>query len=223
MNLRDIIVFYDNMIRLAYCNVENLDLKNAYNLVSKNRQEKIDFYRFEKDKKLSAGAYLLLKKLLSEENITDPIFKTEKYGKAYISNHENIHFNISHSGKMVLCAISDKEVGADIEYIDPTIDLNIAKYYFYNSEYENIMNAKNKSEEFFKYWVLKESYMKYTGLGMNLQLDSFEIMIEDTIRLKNDKNNLKFNLFDIENYKIGIAGHYDAFELREININELLY
>ena len=63
--------------------------------------------------------------------------------------------------------------------------------------------------------------MKYTGLGMNLQLDSFEIMIEDTIRLKNDKNNLKFNLFDIENYKIGIAGHYDAFELREININEL--
>ena len=47
------------MIKLAYCNVENLDLKKAYNLVSRNRQEKIDFYRFEKDKKLSAGAYLL--------------------------------------------------------------------------------------------------------------------------------------------------------------------
>ncbi|MBR4448212.1 4'-phosphopantetheinyl transferase superfamily protein [Methanobrevibacter sp.] len=209
------------MIRLAYCNVENLDLENAYDLVSKNRQEKIDFYRFEKDKKLSAGAYLLLKKLLSEENITDPIFKTEKYGKAYISNHENIHFNLSHSGKMVLCAISDKEVGADIEYIDHAIDLNIAKHHFYNGEYENIMNAKNNYEEFFKYWVLKESYMKYTGLGMNLQLDSFEIMIEDTIRLKNDKNNLKFNLFDIENYKIGIASHYDALELREVTVDEL--
>ena len=221
MKLRDIIVFYDNMIRLAYCNVENLDLKKSYDLVSKNRQKKIDFYRFEKDKKLSAGAYLLLKKLLSEENITDSIFKTEKYGKAYISNHENIHFNLSHSGKMVLCAISDREIGADIEYIDPTIDLNIAKHYFYNSAYENIMNAKNRPDEFFKYWVLKESYMKYTGLGMNLQLDSFEIMIEDTIRLKNDKNNLKFNLFDIENYKIGIAGHYDVFKLREVNVNEL--
>lgn len=63
------------MIKLAYCNVENLDLKKAYSLVSRNRQEKIDFYRFEKDKKLSAGAYLLLKKLLSEENITDPFSK----------------------------------------------------------------------------------------------------------------------------------------------------
>ena len=209
------------MIKLAYCNVENLDLKKAYGLVSKNRQKKIDFYRFENDKKLSAGAYLLLKKLLSEENITNPLFKTGKHGKAYISNHENIYFNLSHSDKVVLCAISDREVGIDIEYIDPEIDLNIAKHYFYNSEYENIMNAENRFEEFFKFWVLKESYMKYTGLGMNLELDSFEIVIDDEIKLKNDNENLKFNLFDIENYKIGMAGHYDVSELMEYDINEL--
>ena len=122
------------MIRLSYCNVENLDLKKAYSSVSKDRQDKIDFYRFEKDKKLSAGAYLLLKKLLSEENITNPLFKTEKYGKAYISNHSDIHFNVSHSGKYVACAIADTPVGVDIEYNDPEIDLNIAKLYFFNSE-----------------------------------------------------------------------------------------
>ena len=209
------------MIELAYCNVENLDLKKAYNLVSKNRQEKIDFYRFDKDKKLSCGAYLLLKKLLAEKNITDPIFKTEKYGKAYISNHKNIHFNLSHSGKMVLCAISDMEVGVDIEYIDPEIDLNIAQHYFYNSEYESIMNSENKTEEFFKYWVLKESYMKYTGLGMNLKLDSFEIKIEENIKLKNDNRNLKFNLFDIENYKIGTSSHYNVSKLIEVNLDKL--
>ena len=210
------------MIKLAYCNVENLDLKKAYNLVSRNRQEKIDFYRFEKDKKLSAGAYLLLKKLLSDANIKSPVFKTGKYGKAYISNFENIYFNLSHSSKIVLCAISDKEVGVDVEYIDPAIDLNIAKNYFYNTEYENIMNAKNRPDEFFKYWVLKESYMKYTGLGMNLKLDRFEIIIEDEIKLKNDKDNLKFNLFHIKNYKIGTASHYDVPDLIEYNVDELL-
>ena len=209
------------MIKLAYCNVENLDMKRAYELVSKNRQEKIDFYRFDKDKKLSCGAYLLLKKMLSEENIIKPIFKFEKYGKAYISNYENIYFNLSHSGKMVLCAISDKEVGVDIEYIDPEIDLNIAKHYFYNSEYENIMNCENSSDEFFKYWVLKESYMKYTGLGMNLKLDSFEIITNKDIRLKNDNKNLKFNVFDIKDYKIAVAAHYDVSELFEVNANEL--
>ena len=209
------------MIRLAYCNVENLNLTKAYPLVSPDRQKKIDFYRFEKDKKLSAGAYLLLKKMLSDENITNPLFKVGKYGKAYISNKDNIHFNLSHSGKMVLCAISDKEVGADIEYNDSAIDLNIAKNYFYNSEYDNIMNAKNPSDEFFRYWVLKESYMKYTGLGMNLKLNSFEIIIRDEIKLKNNNENLKFNLFDIEDYKIGIASHYHVTDLTEYDINEI--
>lgn len=209
------------MIKLAYCNVENLDLKRAYDTVPKDRQDKIDFFRFEKDKKLSAGAYLLLKKLLLEENITNPLFKIEKYGKAYISNFENIYFNLSHSNKMVLCAISDREVGVDIEYIDHEIDLNIAKHYFYNKEYESIMNSQNPADEFFKYWVLKESYMKYTGLGMNLKLDSFEIKIEDKIELKNDDEGLKFNLFNLENYKIGIASHYEVSDLIEYDATEL--
>ena len=209
------------MIKVAYCNIERLDLEKAYNLVSKERQDKIDFYRFDKDKKLSCGVYLLLKKLLDEENVTNPQFKIEKYGKAYISNYENIYFNLSHSGKMVLCAISDREVGVDIEYIDSSIDLNIAKNYFFNREYESIMNSDNPSEEFFNYWVLKESYMKYTGLGMNLMLDTFEIMIGDEIKLKNDEKNLKFGLFDIGHYKIGIASHYDVDDLIEYDVGEL--
>ena len=133
------------MIKLAYCNVEDLDLERSYNLVSKDRQEKIDFYRFEKDKKLSCGAYLLLKKLLAEKNIENPTFETGKYGKAYISSHDDIHFNLSHSRKIVLCAISDMEVGADVEYNDPDIDLGIARHYFYNREYESIMNSESKN------------------------------------------------------------------------------
>ena len=112
------------MIKVAYCNVDDLDLSKAYKLLPKDRQDKVDRFRFDKDKKLSAGAYLLLNSLLNEENVADPIFKTRKYGKAYISNHENIHFNLSHSGKIVVCAISDMEVGTDVEEIDLQIDLN---------------------------------------------------------------------------------------------------
>ena len=210
------------MIKLAYCNVENLDLKRGYTLVSKNRQEKIDFYRFDKDKKLSCGAYLLLKELLDEKNISKPIFKTGKYGKAYISNHENIYFNLSHSSKMVACAISDREIGIDVEYNDPAIDLNIAKNYFFNSEYENIKKSEKPAEEFFNYWVLKESYMKYTGLGFNLDLDSFEIEIDEEIKLKNDDKNLKFNLFDLKDYKLAVCSHYDVKDCFEYSCDELL-
>ena len=173
------------MIKAAYLDVSDLNLSKAYELLPKSRMDKVKKFKFDRDKKLSAGAYLLLNKMLKEEKITEPDFKIGKYGKAYISNHEDFHFNLSHSNKMVLCAISDMEVG------------------------------------FFKYWVLKESYMKYTGLGMNLKLDSFEIMIEDEIRLKNDSKELKFNLFDIKDYKIGIAGHYNVSELIELDISEI--
>jgi 4'-phosphopantetheinyl transferase len=200
------------MIKVAYCDVSDLDMIKAYKLLPENRKEKFDKFRFDKDKKLSAGAYLLLDKLLKEENITQPDFKIDKYGKAYISNWDNIYFNLSHSGKLVSCAISDMEVGVDVEYNDPTIDLNIAKHYFYNSEYENIMKSNTPSDEFFKYWVLKESYMKYTGLGFNLPLDSFEIIIDKEITLKNKKHP-KFNLFEIDEYKLASCSRYNAKSL----------
>ncbi|MBQ8017000.1 MAG: 4'-phosphopantetheinyl transferase superfamily protein [Methanobrevibacter sp.] len=209
------------MIKLAYVDVSDLNLSKSYNLLPKIRKVKVDNFRFDKDKKLSCGAYLLLKKLLSEENITQPAFEIGKFGKACLSNNDNIHFNLSHSGKIVACAISDMEVGVDVEYNDPTIDLNIAKHYFYNSEYENIMNSKCPSDEFFNYWVLKESYMKYTGLGFHLKLDSFEILINDEIKLKNDKNNLKFNLFDINDYKLGLCSKYNTKFSVKYNIGDL--
>ncbi|MBR3140473.1 MAG: 4'-phosphopantetheinyl transferase superfamily protein, partial [Methanobrevibacter sp.] len=187
-----------------------------------DRKNKINTFRFDKDKKLSCGAYLLLKKLLSEINIYNPIIKLKKYGKSYISNYDNIYFNLSHSGKLVSCAISDKPVGVDIEYNDPTIDLDIAKNFFFNEEYENIMKSKNKSDEFFNYWVLKESYMKYTGLGFHLKLDKFQIEINDTITLKNDVDNVKFSLFDVYDYKLASAGQYLPKKCYEYNSKDLI-
>lgn len=206
------------MIKVAYCNVEDLDLVMGVRMVSHDRQEKISRFRFDRDKKLSCGAYLLLIKMLNDENITHPLFKTEKYGKSYISNYENIHFNLSHSGKYVACGISDNTIGVDIEYNDPEIDLNIARNYFYNQEYNSIINSDNPSNEFFNYWVLKESYMKYTGLGFNLNLDSFEIRIGEEITVKPEENNIKFSLFDIENYKLAVAGKYKVSKVKEYDI-----
>ena len=209
------------MIKVAYSNVEKLDLQKAFPLLPSFRKNKVSHLRFDKDKKLSCGVYLLLKKMLDETDIHNPLIKTEKYDKPYISNYPDVHFNLSHSGKYVACTISDRKVGIDIEYNDPTIDLNIAKNFFFNKEYEEIINSNNPANEFFKYWVLKESYMKYTGLGFNLELNSFEIVINDKIKLRNDKNDIKFSLFDIHDYKLAVASKYPVKECVEYDIKSL--
>ena len=227
------------MIKIAVCNVKDLELEEAMKNVSKNRQEKISKYRFMKDKKLSCGAELLLNKLLSEEDITSPEFAEDYYHKPYIRNHE-IDFNLSHSRENVACAISDKTVGVDIEYVDKDIDLNIAKRYFYDMEYDNIIQSSSKADEFFKYWVLKESFMKYTGLGFNLELNEFNIDITDdsiNVLLKNrDKtlgqirknkdrfiimDNLNLNLFELEDYKLAVTSQEKVSEYITYDVKEL--
>ena len=217
------------MIKVAYCNVKDLDLEKSYELLPEKRQEKVDNFIFDKDKKLSSGVYLLLKKMLDEENIEDPIIKTEDDGKPYISNHDNIYFNMSHAGRMAACAISDSEIGIDIEKIDPLIDMKIAQTFFYNSEYENIKKSDSRVDEFFKYWVLKESYMKYTGLGFTLDLDNFEILIDgDDIKVKNqrdelkeDEDKVKFSYFDLNKYKPSICSEYEVDDISEYEIEDL--
>ena len=88
------------MIKVAYLDVSDLNLSKAYELLPKGRIDKVNRFKFDRDKKLSAGAYLLLDKMLKKEKITEPDFKIGKYGKAYISNHEDFHFNLSHSNKI---------------------------------------------------------------------------------------------------------------------------
>ena len=217
------------MIKVAYCNVKDLNLDKSYPILPENRKEKADQFIFDKDKKLCSGAYLLLKKMLEEENIEDPILETEENGKPYISNYENMHFNLSHAGRMVACAISDSEVGIDIEKIDPLIDLKIAQTFFFNSEYQNIKKSDDRVDQFFKYWVLKESYMKYTGLGFLLDLDKFEIILDEgetkvknqNPELKKDEDIVKFSYFDLKPYKLAISSEYKVDEIFEYDIEDL--
>lgn len=42
-------------------------------------------------------------------------FTYTEHGKPYLPDYSDVHFNISHSEKYVVCAVSDKPVGVDIQ------------------------------------------------------------------------------------------------------------
>ncbi len=214
------------MIYVAYCDVTDLDLNNGYNLVSNERQVMIDKFYFKKDKLLSCGAELLLRYLLKKLNITDPIFKRQKYGKPYISNYKNIYFNISHSENIVFCAVSDNKVGVDVEYIDETIDLLIAKKFFFNEEYETIKKSTNPIDMFFNLWVLKESFMKYKGLGFELPLNSFSISLDEkyiSVTMNDQKiSDIKFTLKTVNNFKLAVCSKNNISNFSNVNSKDLI-
>jgi 4'-phosphopantetheinyl transferase len=191
---------------LYYMDVSGLDLNKIRGSVSKERIKKSNQYFHQKDKRLSIGVEILLIQALEKIDVFDPIFDTDKYGKPYLKNYSDVYFNLSHSEKYVACAVSDSPIGVDIEYIND-IDLNVAKHYFYGSEYEYILNNNNQKKAFFELWVLKESYMKMTGLGFRLALDEFCIEINDEIKLIHKENTCKFGLWEIcgGDYMLGVC------------------
>lgn len=205
---------------LYYMDVSELDITRKRNLRGE-RINKSNRYYHLKDKRLSIGVELLLNHALAITGIDDPLFDMDDNGKPYLKNYTDFHFNLSHSENYVACAVSDSPVGVDIEYIND-IDLNVARQFFFGSEYEYIMNNNNHNKSFFKLWVLKESYMKMTGLGFRLALDEFSVEIGDEIKLKPEDNcNLAVWCVSDGEYMLGVCSKSKISTPELINLQDL--
>lgn len=110
-----------------------------------------------------------LQGLLSE--LAEPLPLTYRYGekgKPYFDNTP-LFFNLSHSGEYVLCAVSRQEVGADIQKIQPTDVMKLAKRFFSEPECRALERCESDGERqglFFGLWSRKEAYGKLTGDGV---------------------------------------------------------
>lgn len=179
----------DINIRLYAADVSCLESSKLYNkalsVLDEERRARAERIKNEAGARLSAGAGLLMKNALTDIRDECGIMVLEddgsvrvKYGdngKPYLEGRQDIFFNLSHSGNIVICAIAPCEVGCDIERIRPGRG-KIAERYF--SEEERFF-AGLSERNFFRMWTLKESFMKVTGKGLSLPLDSFSISIHE--------------------------------------------
>lgn len=95
------------------------------------------------------------------------ILKTGKHGKPYFEGYpHHIHFNISNSGNYIVVILAGMPVGIDIQEKRITDLDKLGKKIFSVDEYRRFLASDNRQEEFFRQWVLKESYVKWTGEGL---------------------------------------------------------
>lgn len=89
----------------------------------------------------------------------------DPYGKPYLRDYPDVHFNISHSGMYVACAVADRPVGIDVQMISE-YKPNVADRVCSKAELAKIAASDNPAAEFTKLWTRKEAYVKWTGEGI---------------------------------------------------------
>ena len=103
----------------------------------------------------------------------------EEDGRPYLQDCPQIHFSLSHSGSRVMCAVSQVQVGCDVQAAGRTdADLRrIGKVLraLAPGEQERI---RSDPDAFYRIWTLKESFLKLTGKGLALPMSSFEIRLD---------------------------------------------
>ncbi len=146
--------------------LDEQELARALPLLDEARRSKTERMRVAEKKAQSAGAGLLLRHLFGD---ADYIYGAN--GKPCLANREDLHFNISHSGRYVVCAVSDAEVGIDVE-TNAALRPAVLRRCFTETEQEWIGDNR---ERFIRLWTMKEAYMKLIGSGLSLPAIDIEL------------------------------------------------
>ncbi|XP_006832865.2 L-aminoadipate-semialdehyde dehydrogenase-phosphopantetheinyl transferase [Amborella trichopoda] len=130
----------------------------------------------------------------------DVIIRRTVEGKPSLEhNHENFefpnfNFNASHHGDYVaiasepLCIVGIDIVSHDTPKYEDALDF-IANFssHLTSLEWKNIMNAGSTTEmmaEFYRYWCLKEAYIKAIGIGLGYDLSRLEFYRTDSGKIR---------------------------------------
>ena len=162
------------MIRILCADLASADerLRNAlYAKASPERKARADACRRPDDRLRCVTADVLLQRALGR--IDYQIQKTE-FGKPYIQNLEGFSYNLSHSGRYVVIAWGNTEVGVDVQQHKDRTNLSaLAERFFAPDE---LALVRREPQRFYEIWAKKESYLKYTGKGLQKALRSFSVL-----------------------------------------------
>ncbi len=152
-------------------------------------------------------------------------FIYNEYGKPFVENFSDFHFNLSHSGEWVVCTTANFNVGIDIEKGSEIEAFKLAHEFFSEEDFYDIsnMNSDEQINYFYDLWTLKESYIKTIGKGLYIPLNSFSIKKESRtlISYKNIPKNFYFKQYNIDsNYKLSACATRDEFP-QEIIIKDI--
>lgn len=142
-------------------------------------------------------------------DITEISFKVNEFGKP-ILEHNDLYLNVTNSNDHLFIAISNNNIGIDLEKIDDKHKKISNKIFKVKKEYS--------TKEVIKSFTLKESYIKYYGKSILYDLKSIEI--EDNF-ITGPLGKLKYVSIQLNEYILSIVAinidNIDTFIIKDLN------
>lgn len=154
------------MLKLAIFDVSNIKY-NGEKIGSPYFCQRVNDYKTTTDKTRCFYGYVLLKNLLKEINIELDNLNiiTNQFGKP-IAENLKYDFSISHSKNLVAVAVSNQNIGLDVQVVRDC-NQKVAERYF--SKFDNVKLNSSKHQDllFTKLWTKYESSLKLFGCRKN--------------------------------------------------------
>ena len=253
-----------------------------YALQRPERREKVDRMRFDRGKRLTLGAGIVMEAALEFAGVSDMSVMIDPHGKPVLAGSRETSvagssdsvsdllpthdqdvfpcfFNISHTKNIAVCAVSDREVGIDVEHKrelkDPLIrraftpkeivyaeklnmnDINPVKAGHEDQGGQSFGLSDDQLTYYTRLWTIKESVMKWYGLGLALPPEDIEVRpvtagssgsegvtlepsfiymnngADVAVSVKNhgDCDKLNFTFFSHEDCCITVCSEYESF------------
>ncbi len=154
--------------------------------VSPERRQHIGRLAHPEDRHASLYAALLVRwcacRALSVRN-DELEFSRTPSGKPYLRDVPAFYFSLSHTRGAVAVAVSSRDIGVDVERLGPARP-RVAERCFTAEEQSYIGQSDNPGRAFYEVWTRKEAYLKYTGQGLSVPLQSFCVVGEMDVRIE---------------------------------------
>lgn len=205
------------------------DYELLYSMATDDRKKKAKKYCYFDDTKRCICAEILLKYCLYKQfdYKGDINIEYNQFGKPFMKKIKNFSFNISHSGDWVVCAYGKSELGVDIEKIQSKTTEIIEKCFSkYEQEYVNNSFGKERENRVIQIWTLKESYIKYFGIGLTKRLNSYSVCdkygeIIDKLYVNDEQIFLENYLFD-SNYYLATCSKENNAIINRVHLSDIL-
>lgn len=168
------------------------------------------FYQFSRDHDSDRLIRLCASKY-SGKDFADVKIIRERGKKPFFENSD-VHFSVSHSGGLWVCAFARHEVGCDVQErrANPKYK-KLALRWFSKNEVERTLTER----DFYDIWARKEAYVKFLGTGIDENFRHFDSFSPESAVIRD------FSLPSGEDCFSAAAAMRDEFEIDFFNINKI--